>query len=45
MLWKLNVALTRAREHIVIIGNPELLRQSDIYRELLQFCEERTVEP
>ena len=42
---KLNVALTRAREHIVIIGNPELLRQSDIYRELLQFCEERTVEP
>ena len=42
---KLNVALTRAREHIVIMGNPELLRQSDIYRELLQFCEERTVEP
>jgi len=42
---KLNVALTRAREHVVIIGNPELLRQSDIYRELLQFCEERTVEP
>ncbi|MCB9053269.1 MAG: AAA family ATPase [Lewinellaceae bacterium] len=42
---KLNVALTRAREHIVIIGNPELLRQSEIYRELLQFCEEKTVEP
>ena len=42
---KLNVALTRAREHIVVIGNPELLRQSEIYRELLQFCEEKTVEP
>lgn len=42
---KLNVALTRAREHIVIMGNPELLKQSEIYRELLQFCEERTVEP
>ena len=42
---KLNVALTRAREHVVIIGNPDLLRQSEIYRELIHYCEEKTVEP
>ncbi|NBC09548.1 MAG: AAA family ATPase [Bacteroidetes bacterium] len=42
---KLNVALTRARNHLVIIGNPELLERSDIYRALLKFCAEKTVEP
>lgn len=42
---KLNVALTRAREHIVAVGNPELLKQSEIYRELIHFCAEKTVEP
>ncbi len=42
---KLNVALTRAREHVVFMGNPELLQQSEIYRELIKFCEEKTVEP
>ena len=34
---KLNVAMTRAREHLVILGNPEILRQSPVYRELLDF--------
>ena len=34
---KLNVALTRARKHLVIIGNEALLSQSDIYNSLIQF--------
>ncbi|MEZ4985729.1 MAG: AAA domain-containing protein [Saprospiraceae bacterium] len=34
---KLNVAITRARNHLVIIGNPELLALSPIYRELMDF--------
>lgn len=42
---KLNVALTRARSHIVIIGNPDLLERSDIYRALLRYCTEQTAEP
>ena len=32
---KLNVALTRAREHVVILGNAELLRENGVYRELV----------
>ncbi len=35
---KLNVALTRAREQIVIIGNEEILRKSDIYASLIDYC-------
>ncbi|WP_020567617.1 DEAD/DEAH box helicase [Neolewinella persica] len=34
---KLNVAMTRAREHLVIVGCPEILRQSMVYGELLDF--------
>ena len=34
---KLNVAMTRAREHLVILGCPDILRQSIIYTKLLDF--------
>jgi DNA replication ATP-dependent helicase Dna2 len=33
---KLNVALTRAREHIVIAGNPDLLTHDPTYRALIE---------
>ena len=33
---KLNVALTRAREHLVILGNPELLRHDPLYARLVE---------
>jgi len=32
---KLNVALTRAREHLIVIGNEELLQNDATYRELI----------
>jgi len=33
---KLNVALTRAREHVVILGCPTLLQESAVYRALME---------
>ena len=32
---KLNVALTRARQHLVVVGNPELMRLDGFYGELV----------
>ncbi|MBK7869677.1 MAG: AAA family ATPase [Saprospiraceae bacterium] len=32
---KLNVALTRAREYVVVLGNPELLKGNAVYRALV----------
>ncbi|MEO0734184.1 MAG: DEAD/DEAH box helicase, partial [Bacteroidota bacterium] len=34
---KLNVAMTRAREHLVLVGCPGILRQSTVYADLLDF--------
>jgi DNA replication ATP-dependent helicase Dna2 len=42
---KLNVALTRARECVVVLGNESILQQSEIYKELIHYCREKTVEP
>lgn len=33
---KLNVAMTRARLHLIIIGNPNLLRQNPTYRHMIE---------
>ena len=38
---KLNVAMTRAREHLVIVGCEDILRQSEVYDELLDFISSR----
>lgn len=37
---KLNVALTRARQHLVLLGNPELLQHNEIYRQLIDHCQD-----
>lgn len=38
---RLNVAITRAREHLVILGPPEILSRSPQYRELLELVENK----
>jgi DNA replication ATP-dependent helicase Dna2 len=38
---KLNVALTRAREHLVVLGNESLLRGQKAYHQLLDFLQSR----
>jgi len=35
---KLNVALTRAKEHIVILGTEKVMRKNSAYRGLIEFC-------
>ncbi|OAV46121.1 ATP-dependent helicase [Lewinella sp. 4G2] len=36
---KLNVAITRAKEHLVMVGCPDVLRQSVVYSHLLNYLE------
>ena len=38
---KLNVALTRVRNHLVILGNQQILRENPTYGELIRFCGQR----
>lgn len=38
---KLNVAMTRAEEHLVMLGNPALLSKSDTFARLLEFVRSR----
>lgn len=33
---KLNVALTRAKKHLIVLGDPEILRHMDIYRSFIK---------
>lgn len=35
---KLNVAMTRARKHLIIVGNAPLLSSSPIFRKLIEYC-------
>lgn len=36
---KLNVALTRAKEQVILLGNKQLLRQNELYRSLMDWCD------
>ena len=38
---KLNVAMTRARRHLILFGNPSLLRQNATFSRLLDYIEEK----
>lgn len=35
---KLNVAMTRARKHMLLFGNPELLRRNTLFSSLIDYC-------
>jgi len=37
---RLNVTLTRARKKLIIIGNKKTLKQENILKKLIEFCEE-----
>lgn len=37
---KLNVAMTRARKHLVLVGNDQLLRYDFTFRKLIDYCKD-----
>ena len=41
---KLNVALTRARQQIIIIGNEEILAEYPVYKSLIDYCRSEIIE-
>lgn len=38
---KLNVAMTRARKHLVLFGNPTVLKHNTLFAELMEYIKER----
>ena len=38
---KLNVALTRAKEHLIILGRPDILGRREHFRQLIEFIKQR----
>jgi DNA replication ATP-dependent helicase Dna2 len=40
---KLNVALTRAREQMILLGNIELLQQNEVYANLISYCKDKKI--
>ena len=38
---KLNVALTRAREQMIITGNPHMLKGNSVFAQLMDYCKEK----
>lgn len=39
---KLNVALTRAREQLVLVGNPDILQSNNLFRRLINYTKVRS---
>ena len=38
---KLNVAITRARKQMIMTGNPEILRNNQIFNQLMDYVKEK----
>ncbi len=38
---KLNVALTRAKDHLIMLGNSEILSKSNDYRKFIDYCKSK----
>ncbi len=41
---KLNVALTRAKEQVIILGNEDILNNNPVYKALIQFCHNEKIQ-